>query len=60
MEKIFALSQTFDFVLATIIFVAYAVIDALYAYYTLAVTRRHAFSSATSGDWSYIFCWRSG
>ena len=48
MERIFALSQGFDFTLAAIIFIAYIVIDALYAYYTLAITKRHAFSSATS------------
>lgn len=49
MENIFVLSQDFDFALAAVIFIAYVVIDALYAYYTLAVTKRHAFSSATSG-----------
>lgn len=49
MENISTLIQNFDFVLAAVIFVAYIAIDALYAYYTLAVTGRHAFSSATSG-----------
>lgn len=49
MDKMLLLVQDFDFILAAGIFVAYAVIDALYAYYTLAVTRRRTFSSATSG-----------
>jgi hypothetical protein len=49
MERFFVLSQSFDFSLAAIIFIAYIVIDALYAYYTFAITKRHAFSSANSG-----------
>ena len=41
--------STIDPALAVGIFVAYAVIDALYAYYTLAVVNRSAFAAATTG-----------
>lgn len=39
----------FHWELALLIFAAYAVVDALYAYYTLCVTRLKPFSSATIG-----------
>jgi len=44
-----SLVQDFNFILATGIFAVYLVIDALYAYYTLSVTKHHAFAAATSG-----------
>lgn len=48
-DEFVTLTQGFNFLLAALIFAAYIVIDALYAYYTLAVTKRNAFSSANSG-----------
>lgn len=39
----------FDFVLAISIFVAYLIVDALYAQYTLHVTNYRAFRAATTG-----------
>jgi hypothetical protein len=44
----------FNFGTATIIFVAYVLVDALYAYYTLQVTKRNPYSAATSGALMYF------
>jgi|SRR6185369_4104327 len=49
METFSGFTQSFSFALAAVIFLAYVVIDALYAFYTLSVTKRKPFSSATSG-----------
>lgn len=41
--------SSFNFETACIIFVAYVVVDGMYAYYTLQVTKRKPFSAATTG-----------
>ena len=40
---------SFNFEIALGIFVAYVVVDAMYAYYTLQVTKRRPYSAATVG-----------
>lgn len=49
MEEIAYFWQSFDIRLAIIIFFAYLVIDALYAYYTISVIERRPFVSANTG-----------
>lgn len=49
MNTITSLWLRFDSVLATIIFFAYFVIDALYVYYTYSVVKKNPFAAATSG-----------
>lgn len=41
--------SNFNFEIALIILVAYVVVDGMYAYYTLQVTKRKPFSAATTG-----------
>ena len=41
--------SNFNFVIAFLIFVAYIIVDAMYAYYTLQVTKRKPYSAATVG-----------
>lgn len=41
--------QSFDFRIAFGIFIAYLIIDAMYAYYTLAVTRKKPVTAASVG-----------
>lgn len=41
--------SSFNFEIAFIIFIAYILVDGMYAYYTLQVTKRKPFSSATTG-----------
>ncbi len=41
--------QNFNFEIALIVFFAYMLIDAMYAYYTLAVTRKRPVASASVG-----------
>ncbi len=41
--------QTLSPWLALLVFVAYVFIDGMYAYYTIAVTKRRPFASATTG-----------
>jgi hypothetical protein len=41
--------QNFNIGLAVIIFIAYAVVDAAYAYYTLSVTRLKPYTAASVG-----------
>lgn len=40
---------SFDFKIALVVFCAYLLIDAMYAYYTLAVTQQKPVASATVG-----------
>ncbi len=42
--------QQFDFAVAGVVFVAYMVTDALYAYYTLAITRKQPIVAASVGS----------
>ena len=44
----------FDFGTAIFIFFAYVLVDALYAYYTLEVTKRKPYSAATVGAIMYL------
>jgi hypothetical protein len=44
----------FDWLLAAGVFIAYFVVDALYAYYTLSVTRHQAGRAATAGSAMYF------
>ena len=39
----------FNFKIALIIFAAYIIVDGMYAYYTIQVTKRKPFSAATTG-----------
>lgn len=41
--------QSFDFKVAVIVFVAYLLVDAMYAYYTLAVTKNRPVAAASVG-----------
>jgi uncharacterized protein YebE (UPF0316 family) len=41
--------STFDFKIAFFIFIAYIIVDGMYACYTLQVTKRKPYSSATIG-----------
>jgi len=41
--------QSFDFKVAGIVFVAYLLVDAMYAYYTLAVTKNRPVAAASVG-----------
>lgn len=45
--EIFAHWQSFDFKVATAVFFAYLLIDAAYAYYTLAVTKNKPIAAAS-------------
>jgi len=49
MQRIFLLWKEFDVALGAVIFVAYLLIDGLYAYYTFAVVKKKPFSAATTG-----------
>lgn len=44
----------FNFGIAFLIFAAYLVVDALYAYYTLSVTKRKPFAAATTGSFMHF------
>lgn len=41
--------HNFSFQIAILIFIAYIVVDSMYAYYTLQVTKRKPYSAATIG-----------
>lgn len=41
--------QSIDIRVSVLIFIAYILIDGMYAYYTLAVTKRRPLASATTG-----------
>lgn len=43
------LLHNFDYKIALLILVAYIVVDGMYAHYTLQVTKKKPFSSATTG-----------
>ncbi|HQU08182.1 MAG: hypothetical protein B7X04_03885 [Parcubacteria group bacterium 21-54-25] len=45
---------SFDVRIAALIFVAYAAVDALYAYYTLQVVQRRPYTAATAGAFMYF------
>lgn len=47
--------QSFDFKVAAIVFVAYLLVDAMFAYYTLAVTKNKPVVAATVGSAMYFF-----
>ncbi len=49
MEEIRTAINSFDLVIAAAVFVSYVVVDAMYAYYTLAITSRSAVQAATTG-----------
>ncbi len=42
--------QTFDWPTAVLVFLAYVLIDGMYAFYTMAVTNKKAVSAATVGS----------
>ncbi len=44
----------FNVLTALIVFVAYMVVDGMYAYYTLAVAEKQAFRSATVGSLMHL------
>lgn len=44
----------FNIGIALLIFVAYFVVDALYAHYTLSVTKRKPFAAATTGSFMHF------
>lgn len=41
--------SNFDFKIALLIFIAYIIVDGMYAYYTLQVTNKKPYSAAASG-----------
>lgn len=41
--------QSFDLKIASVVFVAYLLVDAMYAYYTITVTKKKPFMSASVG-----------
>jgi hypothetical protein len=41
--------HNFSYITALIIFIAYLVVDGMYAYYTLAITKHKAITAATTG-----------
>lgn len=41
--------QAFDFKIALIVFIAYLIVDAMYAYYTITVTKKKPLTSASVG-----------
>lgn len=41
--------QSFDIKIAVVVFVAYLVVDAMYAYYTITVIKKRPIASATTG-----------
>ena len=45
---------SFDWRIGVLIFFVYIVIDALYAYYTLEVTKRNPYAAATAGAFMYF------
>lgn len=47
--NIYVAWSSFDFKIALIVLIAYILVDGMYAYYTLQVTKRKPFSSATTG-----------
>lgn len=47
--NIFLYWQSFDLKIAIAVFIAYLLIDAMYAYYTLAVTRKKPMAAASVG-----------
>lgn len=47
--------QSFDFKIAGVVFVAYLLVDAMFAYYTLAVTKNKPVAAATVGSVMYFF-----
>ena len=49
MEELSAAIDSFDFFIAGAVFLSYVVVDAMYAYYTLAITSRSAVRAATTG-----------
>lgn len=49
MEKLLTNWQQFDFVIALTVLVAYLVVDGMYAYYTIAVTKKKPMTSASVG-----------
>jgi hypothetical protein len=49
MEILLSHWSTFKVATAVIVFIVYVVVDGMYAYYTLAVTEKKAFKSATTG-----------
>ena len=49
METLFLHWQSFNFLTATIVLVAYLLIDAMYAYYTLAITNKMPVMAASVG-----------
>ncbi len=50
MEKLITHLQQFDPTTAVIVFIAYLLIDGMYAYYTIAVTKKKPFTAASVGS----------
>lgn len=49
MQELLIHWQQFDIITALIVFFAYLLIDGMYAYYTIAVTKRKPFNAASVG-----------
>jgi hypothetical protein len=54
MDSILSAWQTFSFQTAIIVFFAYILVDGMYAYYTVEITKRKPYSSATVGSAIHI------
>ena len=50
MNQILIAWNGFSFITASVIFFAYMLVDAMYAHYTLAVTKKKPFIAATTGS----------
>mgnify|MGYP001559334685 CR=1 FL=1 len=50
METLYIHWQSFNFLTATIVLIAYLIIDAMFAYYTFAVTKRMPIMAASIGS----------
>ena len=49
MQTFFLHLESFNFLTALVVFIIYIFIDGMYAYYTLAISNKKAFESATVG-----------
>ena len=48
-ESFYQSIETFNFLIASGVFIAYLIVDAMYAHYTLAVTELNALQAANTG-----------
>lgn len=54
MTNIIAAWDSFNFTTALLVFIAYILVDALYAYYTIQVTKKSPYTAASAGACMYF------